>query len=64
MRRSKKAEARLARFFVAVAIATPIAAAGLVMSGCSTVRGVGEDLTYAADETAKAISGEDAKGDR
>lgn len=31
----------------------------VTLVGCNTVRGIGEDITYASDRTAEAITGED-----
>jgi len=43
-----------------IALAAAIALAPLaVLSGCSTVKGAGEDLQYASDKTAEAIRGDD-----
>lgn len=46
---------------VAALMSAPVA-----LVGCGTVRGAGEDLQYAADETAEAFSGgkQDASGNR
>lgn len=48
----------------AVAVTATLLAAGLalssaaLLSGCSTVKGAGEDLQYASDKTAEALGGD------
>ncbi len=47
------------RTLMLVMIVAGLVSAAMVLVGCSTVRGVGEDIQYASDQTAEALRGDD-----
>ncbi|MGP1347684.1 MAG: entericidin A/B family lipoprotein [Phycisphaerales bacterium] len=46
---------------VRVLVGAALVAVPVALSACSTVRGAGEDLQYASDKTAEALSGGEEK---
>lgn len=52
-----------ASLVAAILVIAALALTFLTTAGCSTVAGVGEDISYASEATAKALGGDDEDQD-